>query len=179
MLNSPTLSIFQHVHAIPLRSPLISLRSKWRLTGFSRRFTPKNPIRLHKHSGQLPRWGAKNVLPLNLIALLPRIGPWRRAAPKAPDRVPRRGTTLRNCQRPICVNRFSVILKRPTGRSAEICLFEAVYPWPSACPFSKGRRILRDSNNPQRFHCMMRRTTILHFPPSSPNKKTNPCGFVF
>ncbi|MEE0414866.1 MAG: hypothetical protein UDM29_07310, partial [Dialister sp.] len=46
-----------------------SLRSKWRLTGFSRRFTPKNPVRLHKPFGQLPRWGAKNVLPLNLIAL--------------------------------------------------------------------------------------------------------------
>ena len=68
MLNSPTLSIFQHFHAIPLRSPLISLRSKWRLTGFSRRFTPKNPVRLHKPFGQLPRWGAKNILPLNLIA---------------------------------------------------------------------------------------------------------------
>ena len=27
--------------------------------------------------------------------------------------------------------------------SAEFRLFEAVYPWPSACPFSKGRRILR------------------------------------
>ena len=62
------LSIFQHFHAMPLRSPLISLRSKWRLTGFSRRFTPKNPVRLHKPFGQLPRWGAKNVLPLNLIA---------------------------------------------------------------------------------------------------------------
>ena len=70
MLNSPILSIFQHFHAIPLRSPLISLRSKWRLTGFSRRFTPKNPVRLHKPFGQLPRWGAKNVLPLNLMALL-------------------------------------------------------------------------------------------------------------
>ena len=69
MLNSPMLSIFQHFHSIPLRSPLISLRSKWRLTGFSRRFTPKNPVRLHKPFGQLPRWGAKNVLPLNLIAL--------------------------------------------------------------------------------------------------------------
>ena len=69
MLNSPMLSIFQHLHAIPLRSPLISLRSKWRLTGFSRRFTPKNPVRLHKPFGQLPRRGAKNVLPLNLIAL--------------------------------------------------------------------------------------------------------------
>ena len=68
MLNSPTLSIFQHFHAIPLRSPLISLRSKWRLTGFSRRFTPKNPVRLYKPFGELPRWGAKNVLPLNLIA---------------------------------------------------------------------------------------------------------------
>ena len=68
MLNSPTLSIFQHFHAIPLRSPLISLRSKWRLTGFSRRFTPKNPVRLHNPFGELPRWGAKNVLPLNLIA---------------------------------------------------------------------------------------------------------------
>ena len=67
MLNSPMLSIFQHFHAIPLRSPLISLRSKWRLTGFSRRFTPKNPVRLHKPFGQLPRWGAKNVLTLNLI----------------------------------------------------------------------------------------------------------------
>ena len=76
MLNSPTLSIFQHFHAIPLRSPLISLRSKWRLTGFSRRFTPKNPVRLHKPSGQLPRWGAKNVLPLNLIALPRRGGGW-------------------------------------------------------------------------------------------------------
>ncbi|MBD9031670.1 MAG: hypothetical protein EGR19_05665, partial [Dialister sp.] len=32
-------------------------------------FTPKNPVRLHKPFGQLPRWGAKNVLPLNLIAL--------------------------------------------------------------------------------------------------------------
>ena len=63
------LSIFQHFHAIPLRSPLISLRSKWRLTGFSRRFTPKNPVRLHNPFGELPRWGAKNVLPLNLIAL--------------------------------------------------------------------------------------------------------------
>ena len=39
MLNSPMLSIFQNFHAIPLRSPLISLRSKWRLTGFSHRFT--------------------------------------------------------------------------------------------------------------------------------------------
>ena len=68
MLNSPMLLIFQHFHAIPLRSPLISLRSKWRLTGFSRRFTPKNPVRLHKPFGQLPRWGAKNILPLNLIA---------------------------------------------------------------------------------------------------------------
>ena len=70
MLNSPMLSIFQHFHAIPLRSPLISLRSKWRLTGFSRRFTPKNPVRLHNPFGELPRWGAKNVLPLNLMALL-------------------------------------------------------------------------------------------------------------
>ena len=69
MLNSLMLSIFQHFQAIPLRSPLISLRSKWRLTGFSRRFTPKNPVRLHKPFGQLPRWGAKNVLSLNLIAL--------------------------------------------------------------------------------------------------------------
>ena len=69
MLNSPMLSIFQHLQAIPLRSPLISLRSKWRLTGFSRRFTPKNPVRLHNPFGELPRWGAKNVLPLNLIAL--------------------------------------------------------------------------------------------------------------
>ena len=71
MLNSPMLSIFQHFHAIPLRSPLISLCSKWRLTGFSRRFTPKNPVRLHNPFGQLPRWGAKNVLPLNLIASFP------------------------------------------------------------------------------------------------------------
>ena len=69
MLNSPMLSIFQHFQAIPLCSPLISLRSKWRLTGFSHRFTPKNPVRLHKPSGQLPLWGAKNDLPLNLIAL--------------------------------------------------------------------------------------------------------------
>ena len=69
MLNSPMLSIFQHFQAIPLRSPLISLRSKWRLTGFSRRFTPKNPVRLHNPFGQLPQWGAKKVLPLNLIAL--------------------------------------------------------------------------------------------------------------
>ena len=50
-------------------APLISLRSKWRLTGFSRRFTPKNPVRLHNPFGELPRWGAKNVLPLNLMAL--------------------------------------------------------------------------------------------------------------
>ena len=71
MLNSPMLSIFKHFHAIPLRSPLISLRSKWRLTGFSRRFTPKNPVRLHNLFGELPRWGAKNVLPLNLIASFP------------------------------------------------------------------------------------------------------------
>ena len=63
MLNSPMLSIFQHFQAIPLRSPLISLRSKWRLTGFSRRFTPKNSVRLHNPFGQLPRWGGKNVLP--------------------------------------------------------------------------------------------------------------------
>ena len=69
MLNSLMLSIFQHFHAIPLCSPLISLRSKWCLTGFSRRFTPKNPVRLHNPFGELPRWGAKNVLPLNLIAL--------------------------------------------------------------------------------------------------------------
>ena len=61
MLNSPMLSIFQHFHAIPLRSPLISLRSKWRLTGFSRRFTPKNPVRLHNPFGELPRWGAKRI----------------------------------------------------------------------------------------------------------------------
>ena len=69
MLNSSTLSIFQHFHAMPLRSPLISLRSKWRLTGFSSRFTPKNPVRLHNPFGERPRWGAKNVLPLNLITL--------------------------------------------------------------------------------------------------------------
>ena len=75
MLNSPMPSIFQHFQAIPLCSPLISLRSKWRLTGFSRRFTPKNPVRLHKPSGQLPRWGAKNDLPLNLIALPMRVMP--------------------------------------------------------------------------------------------------------
>ena len=62
MLNGLILSITQHLQAIPLRSPLISLRSKWRLTGFSRRFTPKNPVRLHKPFGQLPRWGVKNVL---------------------------------------------------------------------------------------------------------------------
>ena len=36
-------------------------------------------------SGQLPRWGAKNVLPLNLITLLRCVGPWRRAAPKGED----------------------------------------------------------------------------------------------
>ena len=30
----------------------------------------KNPVRLHKPFGQLPRWGAKNVLSLILIALL-------------------------------------------------------------------------------------------------------------
>ena len=76
MLNGPMLSIFQHFHAIPLRSPLISLRSKWRLTGFSRRFTPKNPVRLHNPIGELPRWGAKNVLPLNLIALLSSDSIW-------------------------------------------------------------------------------------------------------
>ena len=45
MLNSPMPSIFQHFHAIPLRSP-------------------------PQPSGQLPRWGAKNNLPINLIALL-------------------------------------------------------------------------------------------------------------
>ena len=72
MLNSPMLLISQHFQAIPLRSPLISLRSKWRLTGFSRRFTPKNPVRLHNPFGELPRWGAKNVLPLNLMAFPPR-----------------------------------------------------------------------------------------------------------
>ena len=43
--------------------------SGWFLTGFSRRFTPKNPVRLHNPFGELPRWGAKNVLPLNIIAL--------------------------------------------------------------------------------------------------------------
>ena len=95
MVNSPMLSIFQHFHAIPLRSPLISLRSKWRLTGFSRRFTPKNPVRLHNPIGELPRWGAKNVLLLNLIALPARgegaskgrIGYWRQAREriKSPD----------------------------------------------------------------------------------------------
>ena len=42
--------------------------SGWFLTGFSRRFTSKNPVRLHNPFGELPRWGAKNVLPLNLIA---------------------------------------------------------------------------------------------------------------
>ena len=52
-------------------APLISLRSKWRLTGFSRRITPKNPVRLHNPFGELPRWGDKNVLPLNLIASFP------------------------------------------------------------------------------------------------------------
>jgi len=31
--------------------------------------------------------------------------------------------------------------------------------------------MLRDSNNPQRFHCMMRRTTILHFSFSSFSSK--------
>ena len=81
MLNSPMLSIFQHFHAIPLRSPLILLRSKWRFTGFSRRFTPKNPVRLHNPFGQLPRWGAKNVLPLNLIAF-----PSRGRCPVGADR---------------------------------------------------------------------------------------------
>ena len=87
MLNSPMLSIFQHFHAIPLRSPLISLRSKWRLTGFSRRFTPKNPVRLHNPFGELPRWGAKNVLPLNLIAL-PQWGRLRNEDAAIPDTQP-------------------------------------------------------------------------------------------
>ena len=82
MLNSPMLSIFQHFHAIPLRSSLISLRSKWRLTGFSRRITPKNPVRLHNPFGELPRWGAKNVFPLNLTAF-----PSRGRCPAGADRV--------------------------------------------------------------------------------------------
>ena len=90
MLNSPMLSIFQNFHAIPLRSPLISLRSKWRLTGFSRRFTPKNPVRLHNPIGELPRWGAKNVLPLNLIAL-PMRG---RLFNFSPSRHPERSITV-------------------------------------------------------------------------------------
>ena len=68
-------------------APLISLRSKWRLTGFSRRFTPKNPVRLHKPFGQLPRWGAKNVLPLNLIAL-PQWGRLRNEDVAIPDTLP-------------------------------------------------------------------------------------------
>ena len=58
--------------------------------------------------GEASHYGANNFL--NLIAL-----PWRGVAPKAPDRVPRRGTTLRSRQRPICVNRFSAIPKQPTG----------------------------------------------------------------
>ena len=51
-------------HAIPLRSPLISLRSKWRLTGFSRRFTPKNPVRLHNPIGEPRGFFRLNSLPL-------------------------------------------------------------------------------------------------------------------
>ena len=50
-------------------------------TGFSRRFTPKNPVRLHNPFGELPRWGAKNVLPLNLIAF-----PSRGRCPAGADR---------------------------------------------------------------------------------------------
>ena len=49
MLNSPMLSIFQHFHAIPLRSPL----------------TP---------SGSSPDGEPRTVLPLNLIALPTRGG---------------------------------------------------------------------------------------------------------
>ena len=85
MLNSPMLSIFQHFHAIPLRSPLISLRSKWRLTGFSRRFAPKNPVRLHILPSALPPKGeARRYVAndfLNLIAF-----PSRGRCPEGADR---------------------------------------------------------------------------------------------
>ena len=86
--------------------------------------------------GEARRYVANDFL--NLIALL-REGDAR----KAEDRVPQRGTTLRSGQHTICINRYSCYPKLLDEHSAEFRLFEAVYPWPSACPFSKGRRILR------------------------------------
>ena len=43
--------------------------------------------------GDARKWYSSHGLP---VVTTIRVGPWRRAAPKAQDRVPRRGTTLRS-----------------------------------------------------------------------------------
>ena len=59
------------------------------------------------------------VLELSVLYTI-RVGPWRRAAPKAQDRVPRRGTTLRSGMKNDM--RRSVFLACHEGRSGGIFL---------------------------------------------------------
>ena len=59
------------------------------------------------------------VLELSVLYTI-RVGPWRRAAPKAQDRVPRRGTTLRSGMKNDM--RRSVFLACHEGRSRGILL---------------------------------------------------------
>ena len=61
------------------------------------------------------------VLELSVLYTI-RVGPWRRAAPKAQDRVPRRGTTLRSGMKNDM--RRSVFLACHEGRSRGILLAE-------------------------------------------------------
>ena len=69
--------------------------------------------------GDARKWYFSHGLP---VITTIRVGPWRRAAPKAQDRVPRRGTTLRSGMKNDM--RRSVFLACHEGRSRGILLAE-------------------------------------------------------
>ena len=65
--------------------------------------------------GDVRKWYSSHGL---LVITMIRVGPWRRAAPKAQDRVPRGGTTLRSGMKKNV--RRSVFLAYHEGRSGGI-----------------------------------------------------------
>ena len=69
--------------------------------------------------GDARKWYSSHGLP---VITTIRVGPWRRAAPKAQDRVPRRGITLHSGMKNDM--RRSVFLVRHEDRSGGIFLAE-------------------------------------------------------
>ena len=69
--------------------------------------------------GDVRKWYSSHGL---LVITMIRVGPWRRAAPKAQDRVPRGGTTLRSGMKNDM--RRSVFLACHEGRSRGILFAE-------------------------------------------------------